>query len=105
MDDQPIETAEQYKNRLAQFKQQAFGRFEEVTGLTFDRETGECTTPGTVRMEGELKVRWEALCTQLGEEHDPQKIEQLWREGGKLMREAVQQGEAGTTDGEDRQNE
>jgi len=24
-------------------------------GLTFDRDTGKCTTPGTVKMEGELK--------------------------------------------------
>ncbi len=55
-------------------------------------------------MEGELKVRWAALCAQLGEAHDAQKIEQLWREAGKFMREAIQQGETGTTDGEDRQN-
>jgi hypothetical protein len=77
-------------------------RFEEITGLTFDRETGNCTTPGEVKMEGELKVRWAALCAQLGEAHDAQKIEQLWREAGKFMREAIQQ--TGTTDGEDRQN-
>jgi hypothetical protein len=101
MDDQPntpIETAEQEMQRLAQFKQEAFARFEEITGLTFDRETGHCTTLGTVNMEGELKIRWAALCKQLGEERDAQKVEQLWREMGKFMREAVQQGEPGTTD-------
>jgi hypothetical protein len=101
MDDQPntpIETAEQEMQRLAQFKQAAFARFEDITGLTFDRETVECTTPREVNMEGELKERWAALCTQLGEERDAQKVEQLWREMGKFMRAAVQQGETGTTE-------
>jgi hypothetical protein len=101
MDDQPntpIETAEQEMQRLAQFKQQAFARLEEIMGLTFDRETGDCTTPGEVKMDDEQKVRWAALVTQIGEERDAQKVEQLWREAGKFMREAVQQGETGTTD-------
>jgi hypothetical protein len=103
MDDQPIETAEQ-EQRLAQVKQAAFARLEEIMGLTFDRETGNCTTPGIVHMEGELKVRWAALCAQLGEERDAQKVEQLRREAGKILREAIQQGETGRTDGVDRQN-
>jgi hypothetical protein len=63
MDDQPntpIETAEQEMQRLAQFKQAACARFKEITGLTFDPETGECTTPGEFKMEGELKERWAA---------------------------------------------
>jgi hypothetical protein len=100
MDDQPnasIETDEQ-EQRIKQFKQESVARFEELTGLTFDPETGECTTPGEVKMEGELKERWAALCTQIGEERDAQKVAQLWREAGKFMREAVQQGETGTTD-------
>jgi hypothetical protein len=49
MDDQPntpIETAEQEAQRLAQVKQAAFAHLEEIMGLTFDRETGNCTTPG-----------------------------------------------------------
>jgi hypothetical protein len=101
MDDQPntpIETAEQEMRRLAQFKQAAFARFEEITGLTFARETGHCTTPGEFNMEGELKIRWESLCNQMGEARDAQIIEQLWREMGKFMREAIQQGETGPTD-------
>ena len=98
----PIETAEQEATRLAQFKHDVFARFEEITGLTFDRETGHCTTPGEVNMEGELKVRWEALCTQMGAAHDAQKVEELWRQMGKFLREAVQQGETGTTDGQKR---
>jgi hypothetical protein len=101
MDDQPntpIETAEQEMQRLAQFKQAAFARLEEIMGLTFDRETGNCTTPGTVKMEGELKGRWAALVTQIGEVRDAQKGEELFREAGKILREAVQQGETGTTD-------
>lgn len=101
MDDQPntpIETAEQEMQRLAQFKQAACARFEEITGLTFDPETGECTTPGEFKMEGELKERWAALCAQLGEARDAQKVEQLWREVGKFFREAIQQGKTGTTE-------
>jgi hypothetical protein len=101
MDDQPdipIETREQEMQRIKQFKQAACARFEEITGLTFDAETGECTTPGEVNMEGELKERWAALCAQLGQERDAQKIEQLWREMGKFMREAIQQGKTGTTE-------
>jgi hypothetical protein len=57
MNDQPIETAEQ-EQRQAQVKQAAFARLEEIMGLSFDRETGQCTTPGEVRMEGELKERY-----------------------------------------------
>jgi hypothetical protein len=51
------------KARLEQFKQETFARFEEITGLTFDRDTGKCTTPGKVRMEGEFKERWTALAS------------------------------------------
>ena len=96
MDDQPnipIETAEQEAQRLAQFKQKAVAHFEALTGLTFDPETGECTTPGEFKMEGEVKERWATLCAQLGEARDAQKVEQLWREVGQFFREAVQQGE------------
>jgi hypothetical protein len=95
MNDQPIETAEQ-EQRQAQVKQAAFARLEEIMGLSFDRETGQCTTPGEVRMEGELKERWAALVTQIGECRDAQKIEQLQREAGKILREAIQP-EAGKT--------
>lgn len=106
MDDQPkpsntpieIETAQQEATRLAPFKQQAFAHFEQITGLTFDRETGDCTTPGTVRMEGETKERWAAVCEQLGAARDPEQAEQLWREAGRILREAIQPDETGTPD-------
>lgn len=42
---------------LEKFKQESFAPFERLTGLTFDRETSRCTTPGKIRMEGELKGR------------------------------------------------
>jgi hypothetical protein len=98
----PIETAEQEMRRLAQFKQKAVAHFAALTGLTFDPETGECTTPGEFEMEGELKTRWESLCNQMSEAseaRDAQKVEELWREMGKFLREAAQQGGPGTTDG------
>jgi hypothetical protein len=77
------------KARLEQFKQETFARFEEITGLTFDRDTGKCTTPGKVRMEGEFKERWTALCDQLSAEKDPDKTPQLFQEAGRLLREAA----------------
>jgi hypothetical protein len=97
MDDRPMlntpietETAEQEATRLAQFKQQVCARAEELTGLTFDSETGHCTTPGTVKMEGETKERWAAVCEQLGAAKDPKQVEQLWRQAGQILREAIQ---------------
>jgi hypothetical protein len=42
------------------------------------------------------KERWAALVTQIGECRDAQKIEQLQREAGKILREAIQP-EAGKT--------
>jgi hypothetical protein len=77
------------QKRLEKFKQETFAHFEEITGLTFDRDTGKCTTSGTVRMEGELKEQWAALCEQMGAEKDPQKGEQLLREAGRILREAA----------------
>jgi hypothetical protein len=85
----PPELPEHEKQRIEQLKQAACARFGELTGLTFDWRTGECTTPGTVNLEGELAEQWAALCARLGEERDAQKVEQLWRDAGKLMREAA----------------
>ena len=105
MDDQPMlntpietETAQQEATRIAQFKQQVCARAEELTGLSFDSETGHCTTPGNVVMEGELKERWTAVCKQLGAAKDPKQLEQLWREAGRILREAIQPDETGTPD-------
>jgi hypothetical protein len=99
MDDQPkIDvTAEEDAQRLAQFKQKAVAHFEALTGLTFDPETGDCTTPGEFEMEGENKVRWEALCNQMTEAsaaRDAQKVQELWAEMGKFFRGAIQQAQA-----------
>ena len=77
------------QEHLEKFKQESFARFEEITGLTFDRNTGRCTTEGSICMEGQVKERWEEICTKLGAEKDPQKGEQLWREAGKVLREAA----------------
>jgi hypothetical protein len=96
------ELPEQERERIEKFKQQTFAHFEELTGLTFDRDTGKCTTPGKVRMEGEFKERWTAVCEQMSAEQDPQKGERLWREAGRVLREAVQPDETSTIDGEDR---
>jgi len=92
MDDQPKteETAEQEATRRAQFKLQVCARAEELTGLTFDSETGHCTTPGSVRMEGKTKERWAAVCQQLGAAKDPEQVEQLWRMAGQILRDAIQ---------------
>ena len=97
----PVETREQEMQRIDQFKQAACAGAEELTGLTFDWKTGMCTTPGEVKMQGELKERWESLCNQMGEAsaaRDAQKVQELWGEMGKFLREAAQQGETGTTD-------
>src|ERR1700736_25226 len=73
LNDTLAEPPEEARKRMEKFREQAFARFEELAGLTFDRETGKCTTGGKVRMEGELKGRWAQLCTRLREESDPQK--------------------------------
>lgn len=78
------------QERLEKFKEKSFAHFEELTGLTFDRESGKCTTEGNICMEGETKERWTAVCEQLTAEKDPKQVEQLWREAGKVLREAAQ---------------
>jgi hypothetical protein len=85
------EVPAQDQERLERLKQESFAHFEQLTGLTFDRETGKCTTPGKVRMEGELRGRWAQLCTQLRAERDPQKAEQLFGEAGGLLKGAAEQ--------------
>lgn len=77
------------QERLAKFKEQSFARFEELTGLTFDRNTGKCTTEGDICMEGETKEGWAEICQQLGAEKDPKRVEQLWREAGAFLRRAA----------------
>jgi hypothetical protein len=77
------------QERLEKFKQETFAHFEEITGLTFDRETGKCTTPGKVKFEGEFKEKWTALGEQFATPHDPQKGVELMREAGRILREAA----------------
>jgi len=83
------ESPEQQQQHIEQFKQTVFARVEEITGLTFDRETGQCTTEDNICMEGEIKEGWEKICTKLGAEMDPKQIEQLWREAGQFLRRAA----------------
>jgi hypothetical protein len=78
------------QERLEKFREESFAHIEQITGLTFDRETGKCTTPGQIRMEGELRGRWAQMCTRLREERDPQKAEQLFGEAGRLLRGAIE---------------
>jgi hypothetical protein len=84
------ESPEAQQERLEKFREESFARIEELTGLTFDRETGKCTTQGTVKMEGELREKWAALSEQLGAPHDAQKGEEILRESGRLLREAIE---------------
>jgi hypothetical protein len=84
------ELPEQERERIEKFKHGTFARIEELTGLTFDRDTGRCTTAGQIRMEGELAEKWAAVCEQLGAEKDPQKAEQLFGEAGRLLRGAIE---------------
>jgi tRNA A37 N6-isopentenylltransferase MiaA len=83
------ESPEHAEERVQKFKQEFIAHFSEMTGLSFSAD-GRCTTPGEVKMEGEVKERWTELCKQLGENQDPQKSRQLWQEAGKLLREATQ---------------
>jgi hypothetical protein len=38
--------------------EQPTGLTSDLTGLTFDPDTGGCTTPGKVEMESQVKERW-----------------------------------------------
>jgi hypothetical protein len=87
------EPPEEARARMEKFREEVFRRYEALTGLTFDRETGQCTTQTTVEMEGPVKARWGRLCQQMGTEKDPQKGEELLRELGRIVR-----GEAETPD-------
>jgi hypothetical protein len=84
----PIDNEAQWE-QFERFKEKSFVRFETLTALTFDRETGGCAIPGKVRMDGEISERWAALCTQFCEKHDTQKAEELLREVGPLLRKAA----------------
>jgi hypothetical protein len=83
------ETPEEQERLNDQFLRAAFAQFEKLTGLTFDLETGECTTQSDVKMEGPVLARWKELCGQFGTEKDPEKVAQLWREAGALLRGEV----------------
>jgi hypothetical protein len=84
-----IENETQRKEQFERFKEESFARFEALTGFTFDRATGDCTTPGKVRMDGEIRERWMGLCTRFSEEQDTAKAEEFLQEAGALLREAA----------------
>lgn len=82
------ESPEHAEERFEKFRQEFHERLSEMTGLSFDAN-GQCTTPGEVKMEGEVKERWAELCGQIGTNQDPQKSRQLLQDAGKLLREAT----------------
>jgi len=79
-----VESREHAQERFEKFKQEFIARFSEMTGLSFDAN-GRCTTPGKVKMEGEVKERWLELCTELGASQNPDETLQLWQEAGRLL--------------------
>ena len=92
------ESPEQQEQLNDQLKDAVFAQLEDLTGLSFDRETGECTTEGDICMEGDTKEGWAEICQQLGTEKDPKRVEQLWREAGALLRGAAVTPEVKPTD-------
>ena len=53
------EPPEESRERLEKFREESFARIEQLTGLTFDRETGKCTTPVEARGDSrQFRERW-----------------------------------------------
>jgi hypothetical protein len=84
------ESPEHQEQLNEQFMKAMLAQFEQLTGLTFDVETGECTTESNVKMEGPVLERWQELCGQFGTEKDPEKVAQLWRKAGALLRGEIE---------------
>jgi hypothetical protein len=83
---------EEARARLEKFREGAFARIEQITGLTFDRQTGQCTTPMEARGDSrQFRARWKRVCEELGAKQEPDKAHQLLMEAGRLLR-----GETGT---------
>jgi hypothetical protein len=87
MNDTLAEPPEQARERFEKFKEESFARIEGITGLTFDRETGQCTTPIDARGDSrQARARWKRVCDELGKPYDGQKGEELLKEAGRIVR-------------------
>jgi hypothetical protein len=83
------ESPEEQEQLNEQFLKAAFAQLGQITGLTFDWETGECTTPGNVVMEGETQEKWKQLVTEFANPGDSERAEQVLRDTGSLLRSAI----------------
>jgi hypothetical protein len=81
------EPPEEARKRLEKFREESFARIEGITGLTFDRQTGQCTTPmeepGDSR---QFRARWKRVCEELGAKRGTEKSQELLKEAGRLVR-------------------
>ena len=94
-----VEPAEEARERLEKFREEAFARIEGITGLTFDRQTGKCTTPMEARGDSrQARARWNRVCEELGAKPDTEKSEQLWKEAGRIVRGEAETPEVKPTD-------
>jgi hypothetical protein len=77
LNDTLAEPPEEARKRLEKFREEAFARIEGITGLTFDRETGQCTTPMEERGDArQARTRWKRVCES----------QDLLREAGRIVR-------------------
>ena len=73
----PAEFPEQERERIEKFREESFLRIEQITGLTFDRQTGQCTTPMEERGDArQARARWNRVCEELGAKPYPEKGQQ-----------------------------
>jgi hypothetical protein len=87
LNDTLAEPPEEAQARLEKFREQSFARIEQITGLTFDRQTGQCTTPMEARGDSrQFRERWRRVCEELGAKPDTDKAQQLLKEAGRIVR-------------------
>src|ERR1700719_1278331 len=62
LQDMTAEDPKAQMERIAKFKEESFARIEKASGLTFDRETGRCTTPTQERGDSrQFRARWKRV--------------------------------------------
>ena len=77
---------EEARARLEKVREESFARIEQITGLTFDRQTGQCTTPMEARGDSrQFRARWKRVCEEFGAKPDPENSQQLLKEAGKIV--------------------
>jgi hypothetical protein len=95
LNDTLAEPHEEARKRLEKFREESFARIERITGLTFDRQTGQCTTPMEARGDSrQFRARWKRVCEELGAKPDTEKSQQLLKEAGRIVRGEVPQRES-----------